>query len=192
MVKRGRWFSPRGDPVFILAERASKKISIGSIKKPERLNLEKDLRRSHVSQDVLVGIIDGNRERRSDEAPAGRIPDEAPTLQGSEPQIRDNSYIFESEGAGISNLDPCDDDGHNSDTKTPGPASSVSSLRRWLQGRSTSASVEGIYFKHGFEPAYHTLDGMRKTLFDWDWQQESNGYPPIEDSHVGATTSIRE
>lgn len=34
-----------------------------------------------------------------------------------------------------------------------------------LWGRSTSASVDGIYGKNGFEPDIYTLDGVRKDLF---------------------------
>mmetsp|Transcript_16838 Transcript_16838/g.34714 ORF Transcript_16838/g.34714 Transcript_16838/m.34714 type:complete len:240 (-) Transcript_16838:183-902(-) len=39
------------------------------------------------------------------------------------------------------------------------------SLRKWLQCRSTSASVDGIHLKNGFEPDLYTLDGIRKELF---------------------------
>jgi len=38
-------------------------------------------------------------------------------------------------------------------------------LSKWLQGRSTSASVDGIHLKNGFEPDLYTLDGIRKELF---------------------------
>ncbi len=39
------------------------------------------------------------------------------------------------------------------------------SLGKWLQGRSTSASVDGIHLQNGFEPDLYTLDGIRKELF---------------------------
>jgi len=50
-------------------------------------------------------------------------------------------------------------------TITTPASSSMSSLRKWLVCRSTSASVGGIYYNNGFEPAVHTLDGVRKNLF---------------------------
>lgn len=60
---------------------------------------------------------------------------------------------------------------NESDVRTPEPPWS---LGKWLQCRSTSASVDGIHLKNGFEPDLYTLDGIRKELFfgnSWwhDW-----------------------
>ena len=45
------------------------------------------------------------------------------------------------------------------------------SLKKWLQCRSTStsASVNGVDLKNGFEPDLYTLEGLRKELFEEAW-----------------------